>query len=243
MAEAQLTVKRRLAAMLLPWMLAAAAAGLARAAEPAAEQAETVERILELQRQIETLLRSLPPEAQQELRRRLAEPVEEEPVAAAEPTAPAPPRVAPRRRGRPVCNTLDALDENGDNMISALDRYWRHLYLWSDANRDGAVQPPEIKSAFQRGVREISLRLTTFVRRKGTLGEIRVEERIVLDVRGNGFSGDDDGVLTVDATALARGDGPRLLAAGGTEVEGRQPFQQGWKIRDGDGAVSELSCP
>ena len=237
------------------------------ASDPASEE-EIVARVLELKRLIEELMATLPPEIRDELRRRLAavspapaestDPVAEpapviEPAVPEAPAVEAPVEPPPRegipklieRRRRPACNTLNALDENDDGKISSADRYWRYVYLWTDRNGDGQLQDREVESAYDRKVREIAVSLETFIRAKGNLGEIRVEDRIVLDLRGDGFSErsrGDDGVLVVAADALGRGDGPRLLEAGGGPLSGFQPFRAGLRLEVA-GAVTELSCP
>ena len=143
----------------------------------------------------------------------------------------------------PHCNFLDALDGNGDGKISALDRYWRHLHLWSDTNGDRTVQEGEVVSVYERNVREIAVDLSTFIRKKGTLGEIRVGDSLLLDVRGDGFGGGDDAVLVVDATRLKRGAGPELLSASGEPLDGFQPFEEGARLRGSDGEVTVFRCP
>ncbi len=231
---------------------------------------EVIEQILELQRQIDELLATLPPAARAELEKRLdergavpqhtqatapspsPEPPAPEPVAlppALEPAPAAPPEPPVRRRltRGPHCNFLVPLDGNGDGKISALDRYWRHLFLWSD-NGDRTVQEAEVASAYERNVREIAVDLSTFIRKKGTIGEIRIRsaggsETLLLDVRGDGFGGADDAVLVVDATRLKRGSGPELLSAAGEPVEGFQPFREGWQLRGAGGEVTVFRCP
>lgn len=234
-------------------------------AQEGEDEERTIERILELERQIDELIAGLSPEARERLARRLAEaggtdepdsgespqgdePVEAPPAAAVVPPPPAPPvepEVPVRRRlaRRPGCNFLEVFDENQDGRVTSLDRYWRHLYLWSDADGDGQVQDGEVESVYARNIRELATDLTIFVRKKGSLGEVRVETYPRLDVRGDGFGGGDDGILVVDATRLKRGDGPDLRSATGDSLEGFQPFQAGQSIRYHEGQVVELVCP
>ncbi|MCP3935864.1 MAG: hypothetical protein GY708_10885, partial [Actinomycetia bacterium] len=237
------------------------------------------------------LMALLPPEAREELRRRLAEapaaenppfskggssdvePAATEAMSASDPaapqiaeaipetmetSAPAPaatatepipgdgiPKLIRRRSRRAPCNTLRPFDENGDGKISSADRYWRYVYIWSDRNGDRQPQDREVASAYDRKVREISVSLETFIRVKGGLGAIRVGDLIVLDLRGDGFSergGGDDGILVVDAGALGRGNGPRLLGAGGEPLDGFVPFRSGLRLELASG-VTELNCP
>lgn len=219
---------------------------------PAPSDEEIVERILKLQREIDALLSRLPPETREEVRRRLAEPPPSPPAAPPQSAdrdepepAPGPPPPPRRTRfgRRPACNTLDAFDSDGDGTVDARDRYWRYLYLWLDKNRDGKPEKREIVSTFDKKVREIAADLESFESDKAGRGDIRIEERIRLDLKGDGFDSDDDAVLMVDATALKRGSGPTLLDSAGEEVEGVQPFAPGWRLRDADGQVTRLSCP
>ena len=169
------------------------------------------------------------------------------PAASAESAPPSDgiPKLIRRRSQRAPCNTLRPFDENGDGRISSADRYWRYLYLWADKNGDRQVQEREVESAYDRKVREIAVSLETFVRIKGGLGEARIEDRVILDLRGDGFGQGarrDDAVLVVDATALSRGNGPRLLSPGGEALEGYQPFRPGLRL-DASGSSTELNCP
>ncbi len=257
---------RRLLLLLLTFFALVPAA----AQETPPSEAALIERILELRRQIDELMAQLPPDVRRALEERLAQPAEEvaptveasppsppeasappppppEPEAVAETPSPSPPPPPPRwRRNRISCNTLEAFDTNGDGTVNALDRYWRYLYLWVDRNGNSRMDKREVVSTFDEKVQEIAADLDAFVGRKGLFGEIRIHDRLVLDLRGNGFDTGrdrDDAVLLVDATALGRRDGPRLLSADGEEIEGVQPFQRGWRIRDTDGSVTRLTCP
>lgn len=228
--------------------------------------AEIVERILELQREIDDLLARLPPDLREEVEKKLAEPpplkgAEPEPAAAPEPPAAEPPAAEPpaaepapsppppsRRFGRrrAACNTLEAFDTNGDGTVNALDRYFRYLYLWIDRDGDGGMDKREIVTTFDRKVNEISAGLESFASDRLGHGEIRILEHIELDLRGDGFDSGrtrDDAVLLVDATSLQRGDGPRLLSSSGEPIEGIQPFERGWRLEDAEGNVTRLDCP
>ena len=262
-------------------LLPAAGAVAADPAPDALSEDEIVERILDLQRQIDELVEALPPEARERLARRLAgtpepgtpEPASEATAAAAPPVAsPAPSETAPppaaspresavemsvaaaepepearpvrRRLTRgPYCNFLEVLDSNQDGKVSAMDRYWRHLYLWADADGDRQVDEGEVQSAYDLDVREIAVDLDTFIFKKGHIGEMRVADFVTLDVRGDGLGSGDDRMLVVDATRLGRGDGPRISSASGEPLEGFQPFQEGWRIEHDGGQVTVLECP
>lgn len=237
-----------------------------------AEDLAVVERILELQRELDELLESLPPELREAVEKRLDTPRSPAPPPSSppssrslsppappvtDPSPPPPPEVAPppaeppaapprRRFGRRICNTLRPFDTDGDGVVNARDRHWRHLYLWIDKNGDGVEDKREIVSPYDEKIEEIDADLATFEAAKKSWGEIRVTEHIMLDLRGDGFgtgNGRDDAVLLVDASSLARGDGPQILDAQGEPLEGLQAFAPGWRLRQENGEIVRLDCP
>lgn len=242
----------------------------AAGAPPVSDQ-EVVDRLLELQEEIERLLPFLPPDLREEIAEQLArraetqrelaeraveralEPPREEPLRE-EPAgrAPGPETAHGEETGRTVCNTLAVFDTREDGRIDAGDRYWRYLYLWTDRNGDGEVAEHEVRSAFDAGIRAIAVNLERFEGEDDEVGLVRVGRWIVLDPAGDGFSGGvsgdvtgptDDGALTVDASALGRFSGPRLLGPDGQPLAGMQPFRPGLSLRVAPGRVTELSCP
>lgn len=236
--------------------------------------AEIVARVRALQKEIDDLLGQLPPDVRRRLEEELrgsgevvpeAGRSEEATVSRPAPseeaeTKPVPPadeaiaelpgrssgddsaieRRPPRRR----CTRLAPFDGNGDGQISAVDRYWRHLYVWQDRDGDGSWQDGEIRSAYEAGVRAIATDLDTFSRRKGALGEMRLRDgRVWLDLRGDGFGErGDDAVLMLDASALSR-SGSGLLAGSGEQLAGMEPLRAGLQWRDAEGRVRSLDCP
>jgi len=252
-------------------------------APPVGEQ-EVVDRLMELQEEIERLLPFLSPELRRRIAAELArraeaqqEQAEQAERAAREAPEPAgkeaeaeagvegaeaavtePPRqvaagptepsAARSPAARAACNTLEPFDTREDGRIDSGDRYWRYLYLWTDENGDGEVTEGEVRSVFEAGVRNISVRLDRFEGKEGSVGLLRVDRWIVLDPLGDGFSGGvtgrtDDGALTVDAGALGRFSGPQLLDPDGRPLAGMQPFRPGLSLREASGRVIELSCP
>ena len=249
---------------LLGWLAMAAPVVLGAEEPAAALDASTVAEIERLRSEISALLASVSPALRAEVlaaliaaaqetqpmaesaatERSVSEPSVSEPLpASAADVSPPPP---PTFKRRVTCNALDAFDENGDGKVTAQDRYWRHLHLWVDGNRDGQAQEKEILSAYGAGVREISTRLDVFFRKKGSLGEIRIDGNLRFDLGGDGF-GDgrrpDDGVLMVDADALGRGDGPEIVDGQGDIVSGMAIFAAGWRFRPADGPEWAVVCP
>lgn len=239
--------------------------------ESAVLEAQTLDEIERLRAEIAELLASVPPALRDKVLEALLSSQDmPAPGAAAEgaaaapeassgavqpPLIPPPIRATPpqvtspskaRASRRPLCNSLDAFDENGDGKVNAQDRYWRHLHLWIDGNRDGQRQEKEIQSAYGAGVREISTRLDVFYGRKGSLGEIRIGEGFLFDLGGDGFGDSrrpNDGLLLVDAEALGRGDGPQILDGSGHAVTVMAPFAADWTFRWADGSELKTSCP
>ena len=176
-------------------------------------------------------------------------PIEPRPAApepaAPEPAAPQPAAPQPPTRG---CNTLNLLDSDGDRAVTALDRYWRHLYLWLD-DGDGQVDPRELKSPYDRGIRSISLSLRTFVKgKKKRARELPIleESYLLLDLDGDGWKSispsSKDGALALDFDAVRSAGGPSYRDATGKPVEGILPFRPGWTVEQ-DGERVELRCP
>jgi hypothetical protein len=169
------------------------------------------------------------------------------PAGTAEPSPPTS-RPGSGPTARTACNTLEPFDTREDGRIDSGDRYWRYLYLWTDADGDGEVAEREVRSVYEAGIRNISARLDRFEDKDGSGGLIRVGRWVVLDPLGDGFSGDitgrtDDGALAVDASALGRFSGPRLLGPDGRPLEGMQPLRAGLSLREASGRVIELTCP
>ncbi|MEM1203922.1 MAG: hypothetical protein AAGN66_11900 [Acidobacteriota bacterium] len=177
-----------------------------------------------------------------------------EPTDSAETTAPAPleeaapeveaPEVeAPeaRVRGR-SCRALAPFDSDADGKLTALDRHWRHAYLWTDDDRDGQLSEDEVESLYERGVREVALSLRSFVKGKGKKAasfEIEMADLLIFDVRGNGFStsgygptgpAGDDGALAFDFDRVSSGGGPEALDAEGRPVTGLKALRPDWRI-------------
>ena len=168
---------------------------------------------------------------------------------APEPTVGAQAAIAglPMRRG---CQTLVPFDSDGDAKITALDRFWRHLYLWTDRDGDGVPSEGEFEDPYSRGIREIAVHLRSFVKGKGKKAiqhEILIAELPIFDVSGDGWDGavprGDDGALAVDAEAVSKAGGPSLLSSDGTPLPGITPLRSGQRLALADGRVLEIDCP
>ncbi|HVS14407.1 MAG TPA: hypothetical protein VMV46_10800 [Thermoanaerobaculia bacterium] len=269
----------RLAAPALLLAAALPSSAAARQEKPAAAPPDAVvQRILELQREIERLLASLPPELRAEVERRLAEGIAEpeptppvpraaepevvepetvEPVEAApDPEEPEPgaPSAAGTSASHPVapgpaadppaassCRPLALLDSDGDDQVSGADRYWRHLYLWADADGDGAIDEGEAPSLFELDVRSVSVELDRYTTDDDFVGDVALGD--VAELRLVGRRRDADRrTLVIDADGLRRGHGPALVDARGEPVLGLQPLRRGWALVDEDGRRSGFPC-
>jgi hypothetical protein len=223
---------------------ALAARGGAAERTPADDSEATIERILELRREIDRLLAELSPEAQVELERRSREPLPGAGAPPAEPAAPAAPVLpsapdtvgpitgspAPQPTG-PRCGTLEILDTNEDGVISGTDRNWRYLSLWRD-DGDGLVEKPEVESLFEHGIRRVSARLLSYVTAKDVEGGVWVEDAIYFDLPGR----QGRAKLVIDAGGLARGDRLWLEDDAGERLVGVLALTSGmtWVAAGGD---------
>ena len=159
------------------------------------------------------------------------------------------PAPASETTGRRGCNTLQPFDTDGDQKLTGLDRYWRHFYLWLDRNGDGRIDDRELESPYEKGVRQISVNLRSFVRgKKKKARELQIwdEQYLLLDLDGDGWAGSPsakDGALAVDAGAVRASGGPGLVGPGGETLDGVVAFRPGWSLKDSTGQSQALRCP
>jgi hypothetical protein len=239
-----------------------------------ADEQQKMERIRALEAEIQELLGELPPELRrrmeaelEELRQRETAPeptpateAPEEPKPSPpplpEPPPPPEPEVAPEmpvevapEEGRPDrpsrCNLLEILDENGDGQVDGGDAAWRFLYLWEDENGDDALAEKEIQSAFDLGVRSLSVSGGSYEDRKERLGLVRVSGgQVVLVLQAGGIfrEGTVEARLAVDVEGLERAGVGRLLDAQGAPLDGIALLETGLRLRQPDGETVRLRC-
>ena len=152
--------------------------------------------------------------------------------------------------GRRGCNTLTPFDSDGDLKLTGLDRYWRHFYLWFDHDDNGVMAEGELEPPFEKGVRQISLNLRSFVRgKKKKARELQIldEQYLLLDLDGDGWQGtvpsSKDGALAVDVDALKRSGGPALMGPDGSPLTGIQAFRPSWSYSMPGQEPVEMRCP
>jgi hypothetical protein len=246
---------------------------LSRAQEGAADDARVeaaARRVLELRRELEAVLAELPPELRARVEARVEElardgdgarstgaaPAEAVPrpsdtqgsstQADASPeaprAAPAPLASAARDVTVSLCAGLAALDRDGDAVVSAIDRSWRHLYLWSD-DGDEAIEPEEVRSLFELGVRSLHAASRTYTTDSGFVGDIDVGAALALSIpRGGRRGGFERGELVVDNDGLRRAGEPVVERAEGGELSGYQPLRAGYVLRAASGPPVPLPC-
>lgn len=198
-------------------------------------QQRIIDRILELQREIDGLVAQLPSALRTQVREDLARPVEIGgglTTATAARTAGGAATVGTGRSGR-APRSVDVFDRNNDGKLTSADPAWRALRIWIDTGPDGTMSPGEVTSAEDGAIREIDVGLRTFVRRDGTTGSIRRIDRIELDLRGDGFRS-AAGTLCVDLDVIAA-MGFDVRSTEGQRLRGVQPLEAGWRVRGPDG--------
>ncbi|MEL7061376.1 MAG: hypothetical protein AAGN46_15240, partial [Acidobacteriota bacterium] len=166
------------------------------------------------------------------------------PAAPGGPSSGEPAAKEPARR----CSTLVLFDSDGDGLVTAFDRYWRHLYLWTDADGDGRPSSAEMTSPYERNIRGIDVDLRHLLFGKGdaqTKRDIQLEELVLFDVSNDGlvrpWPRGDDGALSLNAAALRRA-GWTLDAADGKPLDGIVPIRNAARLSDGERSVV-VDCP
>jgi hypothetical protein len=220
-------------------------AATAQTPEAGSQIEQVVRRILELQGEIDGLLESLDPRVRAEVESRL----EQGPIAlAAEPVDPPRPAVSAPSVA-PVttvaagtgCRPLAPLDSDGDGQVSGADRYWRHLYLWDDANANGQVDAGEAVSLFELDIRSVSVELDRYTTDKDFVGDVSAGAEAVFHLIAR-RKGPSRRSLALDADGLRRGEGPSLVDAADAERTGIQPLRRGDALIDSAGDRSRFPC-
>ncbi len=158
------------------------------------------------------------------------------PEAPSEPGVEPPPRRPPERvEAEPApaespCGSLEILDSNGDGVVSGTDRYWRYLALWKD-DGDGELEPREVRSLYDHGIRRVSARLYSYTTAKDADRTIWVEDLIYFELPGRRARG----ALVIDAGRLERGGELRLEERSGAPLAGFQALRSAvdWVFEDG----------
>ncbi len=157
------------------------------------------------------------------------------PPAAPRPTFPAPKR-RPVRYEEQGCDTLEAFDGDGDDFLTAADRYWRHFYLLLDGKSG------EIESLFELGIRQVAIRLGSYTTDKGARGSIDVARTVRFELVGKAQKRALRGDLMIDADGLARGGELFLVDGGGATVEGHQALRPDLRLESSGGESRRLLC-
>lgn len=209
--------------------------------------AEIVERVLDLRRELDALLAALPVELRDEVERRLAADPEaaavEQPVAVA-PAAEGAVAGTPAAVSTPVtrvadCAELAPFDTDGDGSISGFDRYWRFFRLWRD-DGDGAVEPPELTTLYEAGVRELASDLARYETADGLDGGVRrVDGWITLELAGRKGGA---ATLMIDADRLGGAGELALVDAAGEPLGGLRRLGDETLLSVA-GSPTRLACP
>jgi hypothetical protein len=146
------------------------------------------------------------------------------------------------RPAPPPCAGLAAFDRDSDGIVSAIDRAWRHLYLWQD-DGDGETEESELRSLFEHGVRALDTSQRRYSTATGFVGDLEIGEGVLLEIparrRGGGF---ERGELVVDNDGLRRAAEPTVESAEGAELAGYQPLRRGYRLVAPDGRELALPC-
>ncbi len=142
-----------------------------------------------------------------------------------------------------TCVHLAAFDTNDDGVVSAGDRYWRYLRLWTDNGNGTVDEELEIKSLFALEIQEIRIELDYYGLPNNVSGDIRVGDDlqlVIVDPKRNSTS---YATLVVQAGRMARGGNIWLADHSGQVLSGYQTVGPAIIAETQDGKRLPLVCP
>jgi hypothetical protein len=164
----------------------------------------------------------------------LVEQIEAESVASSPETGPV---------AEQTCVHMTAFDTNEDRVVSAGDRYWRYLRLWTD-NGDGIVNEElEIESLYELEILEIRVELDYYGLPGDVSGDIRVGDEVQLVLVDPKRNSTAPATLVVQADRMARGGQIWLADRSGQVLDGYQSVGPAIVAETQDGEQMPLVCP
>ena len=160
----------------------------------------------------------------------------------AEAQSPATLEVVPETEPAKECDSLGALDTNGDGVISATDRNWRYLRLRADTG-GRSTNMVDLESLYDLDIREIDVNLRFYKLSDGAAGDIFIDDRIRFELLSKRKSGRRSMILFIQASRLARSGELRLVDPSGALLAGDQPLAPGVALQTAEGKRLPLLCP
>jgi len=160
----------------------------------------------------------------------------------AEAQSPATLEVVPETEPAKECDSLGALDTNGDGVISASDRNWRYLRLRADMG-GRSTNMVDLESLYDLDIREIDVNLRFYKLSDGAAGDIFIDDRIRFELLSKRKSGRRSMILFIQASRLARSGELRLVDPSGALLAGDQPLAPGVALQTAEGKRLPLLCP
>ena len=149
----------------------------------------------------------------------------------------------PASPSEPECVHLAAFDTNGDGVVSAADKYWRYLRLWTD-NGDGVVDEDlEIESLFELDIREIRVELDYYSQPEDVTGDIELQDAVTLLLDDSRGRTPKAATLVVQADRMSRGGEIWLADPSGRVLTGYQPIGPSAFTETEEGTRQPLLCP
>jgi hypothetical protein len=149
----------------------------------------------------------------------------------------------PEPAAKQTCIHLAAFDTNDDGVVSAGDRYWRYLRLWTDNGNGTVDEELEIKSLYELEIREIRVELDYYGLPNNVSGDIRVSDEVQLVLVDPKRNSTSHATLVVQADRMARGGNIWLADHSGQVLSGYQTVGPAIIAETHDGEHLPLVCP
>jgi len=138
---------------------------------------------------------------------------------------------------------MAAFDTNEDGVVSAGDRYWRYLRLWTDNGNGSVDEELEIKSLYELEIREIRVELDYYGLPDNVSGDIRVGDEVQLVLVDPKRNSTSHATLVVQADRMSRGGNIWLADHSGQVLSGYQSVGPAIVATTQDGEHLPLVCP
>jgi hypothetical protein len=107
----------------------------------------------------------------------------------------------------------------------------------------GSTELGDLESLYDLGIREIDVNLGFYKLADGAAGDIRIDDRIRVELFSKRKPGRRSMILFIQASRLARSGDLRLVDRSGALLAGDQPLAPGVALETAEGKRLPLLCP